>query len=203
MIIKRVLIILFAVVWAVSFIQIFSVPPYIGDIFAIYKSGYFKELERNMYVITDSFLQIKTMSKAEYAWIYLNDVRTRFNIKIDVYDAQGNLVKAPGIVEMGNNSAVINMCSDINPQPQFTVTGRLYNGIIPVYRKSECNFCHQPLHKPLIGVITYSIPFDGYIYYTSERIILFTIITFAISIVLFVVIRWNPYKDIDELFDKK
>ncbi len=203
MIVKRVLIIVLAVLWGISFIQIFSVPPYIGDIFGIYKSGYFKELERNMYIITDSFLHIKTMTKPEYAWIYLNDLQKRSGISITVYDEQGNLIKAPGMTEMGNNSAVMNVCSDIKPQPQFTVKGRLYHGIIPIYRKSECNFCHQPSHKPLLGVITYAIPFDGYIYYTSERIILFTIITFAISILLFVVIRWNPYKEIKELFDKK
>lgn len=202
MVIKRILIGMLALLWIVSFIQIFSVPPYIGDIFGIYKSGYFKELERNMYIMTDSFLQIKTMTKPEYAWIYLNDLQKRYGISIAVYDAQGNRIKAPGISEMVNDSAVMNVCNDIKPQPTFTVTGRLYNGILPVYRKSECNFCHQPSRKPLLGVITYSIPFDGYIYYTSERIILFTIITFAISMLLFVVIRWNPYKDIQELFDK-
>jgi len=203
MIIKRVLIIMLSLMWAISFIQIFSVPPYIGDIFGIYKSGYFKELERNMYIITDSFLHIKTMTKPEYAWIYLDDLQKRSGISIMVYDAQGNLIKAPGMTETVNNSAIMNVCSDIRPQPQFTVKGRLYHGIIPIYRKSECNFCHQPSHKPLLGVITFAIPFDGYIYYTSERIILFIIITFAISILLFVVIRWNPYKDIKELFDKK
>ncbi|MEJ5360812.1 MAG: hypothetical protein WHV26_02020 [Spirochaetota bacterium] len=203
MIIKRVLIIMVALLWAISFIQIFSVPPYIGDIFGIYKSGYFKELERNMYIITDSFLHIKTMTKPEYAWIYLDDLQKRSGIIITVYDAQGNLIRAPGMTEAVDNSAVMNVCSDTKPQPQFTVKGRLYHGIIPIYRKSECNFCHQPSHKPLLGVMTYAIPFDGYIYYTSERIILFTIITFAISILLFVVIRWNPYKDIKELFDKK
>lgn len=203
MIIKRVLIILLGLLWAISFIQIFSVPPYIGDIFGIYKSGYFKELERNMYIMTDSFLQIKTMAKPEYAWIYLHDLQKRYGISISVYDTQGNLIKAPGMSAMINNSAIMSVCNDINPQPTFTVTGRFYNGILPVYRKSECNFCHQPSQKPLLGVITYSIPFDGYIYYTSERIILFTIITFAISIFIFVVLRWNPYEDITELFDKK
>lgn len=203
MIIKRVLIIMLALLWVISFIQIFSVPPYIGDIFEIYKSGYFKELERNMYIITDSFLHIKTMTKPEYAWIYLDDLQKRSGISIAVYDAQGNLIKAPGMSEIVNNTEIMNVCNDIKPQAQFTVSGRLYHGIIPVYRKSECNFCHQPSQKPLLGVITYAIPFDGYIYYTSERIILFTIITFAISIMLFVVIRWNPYKDIRELFDKQ
>lgn len=203
MIVKRVLIIMLALLWCISFIQIFSVPPYIGDIFAVYKSGYFKELERNMYIITDSFLHIKTMSKAEYAWVYLNDVQNRFGISINVYDAQGNLVKAPGMAEIDNNTSVMNTIQDIKPEPKFTVSGRFYNGVIPVFRKSECNFCHQPSQKPLLGVMTYSIPFDGYIYYTSERIILFIVITFAISILLFVVIRWNPYKDIQELFGKE
>ncbi len=203
MIVKRVLIVMLALLWSISFIQIFSVPPYIGDIFAVYKSGYFKELERNMYIITDSFLHIKTMSKAEYAWIYLNDVQNRFNISINVYDALGNFVKAPGMAEMNNNTTVMNIVHDIKPEPKFTVIGRHYSGIIPVYRKPECNFCHQPSQKPLLGVISFAIPFDGYIYYTSERIILFTVITFAISILLFVVIRWNPYKDIKELFSKE
>ncbi|MCX8123920.1 MAG: hypothetical protein N3F66_07115 [Spirochaetes bacterium] len=202
MIVKRVLIIMLAMLWCISFIQIFSVPPYIGDIFGIYKSGYFKELERNMYIITDSFLHIKTMSKAEYAWIYLKDLQKRFGINIHVYDSMGNLIQAPGMSEIVNNRDVLNVINDIKPQPKFAVHGRMYNGVIPVYRKTECNFCHQPSRKPVLGVIEFAIPFDGYIYYTSERTILFIIITFAISVLLFVVIRWNPYKDINELFDK-
>ena len=202
MIVKKILIIMLSLLWGISFIQIFSVPPYSGDIVTIYKSGYFKELERNMFMITDSFLQIKTMSKAEYAWIYLNDVSTKYNIIINVYNSEGRLVKAPGMYQIGTDTKVIPLLQELKPEAKFFITGDSYCGMIPVYRKSECNFCHQVSQQPLIGVITYSMPYDGYIYYTSERIIIFVIITFAISCLLFVVIRWQPYKDIQELFDK-
>ena len=202
MIVKKILIIMLMVLWGISFIQIFSVPPYSGDIVKIYKSGYFKELERNMFLITDSFLQIKTMSKAEYAWIYLNDVSTQYNIIINVYNSEGRLVKAPGMSQIGNDGKVIALLQELKPEAKFVIKGDSYSGVIPVFRKSECNFCHQVSQQPLIGVITFSIPYDGYIYYTSERIIIFVIITFAISCLLFVVIRWQPYKDVRELFDK-
>lgn len=202
MIVKKILIIMLSLLWGISFIQIFSIPPYSGDIVKIYKSGYFKELERNMFLITDSFLQIKTMSKAEYAWIYLNDISTKYNIIINVYNSEGRLVKAPGMSQIGNDTKVIPLLHELKPEAKFFITGDSYCGIIPVYRKSECNFCHQVSQQPLIGIITYSMPYDGYIYYTSERIIIFVIITFAISCLLFVVIRWQPYKDIQELFDK-
>lgn len=202
MIVKKILIVMLALLWCVSFIQIFSVPPYIGDIFPIYKSGYFKELERNMHIITDSFLNIKTMTKPEYAWIYLDDMQKRHGVSVDVYDNHGRLVKAPGIADQYNNDAVMSMIQNIEPLPQYYVSGRYYYGTIPVKRRTECNFCHLPSSKPLLGVMEFKIPFDGIIYYTSERVILFVIMTFAISSLLFVVIRWNPLKEVQDLFEK-
>ena len=48
----------------VSMSQIFSIPPYAGDIFPVYKSGYFKELDRGFSIITDSFIGIKVNGEA-------------------------------------------------------------------------------------------------------------------------------------------
>jgi len=87
--VKYLFIIMLVILLLVSFSQIFSIPPYAGDIFPAYKSGYFDELEKGFRIITDSFMGIKSMARPEYAWIFLSDIGTAHGIRIRVYDYRG------------------------------------------------------------------------------------------------------------------
>ena len=98
--IKYILIIFISVLILISILQIFSIPPYAEDIFKVYKSGYFVELEKGCEIIKDSFLDIKMMSKPVYGWIFVSDMKKKHGISIKVFDYRGREVTAPG--EIGN-----------------------------------------------------------------------------------------------------
>ena len=72
--IKFILIVLVSFLLFLSISQTLSIPPYEDDIFFVYKSGYFSELDRGFEIIKDSFLGIKTMKSPAYAWIFLSDI---------------------------------------------------------------------------------------------------------------------------------
>ena len=75
--IKYMYIVFVVILLIISIFQIFSIPPYAGNIFSVYKSGYFKELDNGFQVTIDSFLNIKMMSRPVYAWIFLKDIQER------------------------------------------------------------------------------------------------------------------------------
>src|SRR6056297_772558 len=138
MYLKRFILVILIMLWGVSFVQIFSVPPYAEDVYPVYKSGYFVELERQMGVIADSFLSIKTMSRAEYAWIFLDDVQMHHGITIKVYDSSGMLVPVPGEEEDIPDRNVLEVLHSVNPEPSFFIEGNLYHGIIPFRKQDRC-----------------------------------------------------------------
>ena len=201
--VKIIFAILISLIMAVSISQIFSIPPYAGDIFPVYKSGYFRELDRGFRVIADAFLGIKSMSKPEYAWIFLADTGVAHDMSIRVYDYRGYPVPAPGEKGTRQDKRVFAVINRLDPAPQSELRSGRYFSVIPMKARGECMFCHTHVNRrEVIGAVSFERPYDSWIYYSSERIIIFTIITMVLGALLYAVIRWDPGKNIKELFDK-
>jgi len=201
--VKLIFAILISLLMAVSISQIFSIPPYAGDIFPVYKSGYFKELDRGFGVIADSFLGIKSMSKPEYAWIFLKDTGISHDMKITVYDYRGYAVPAPGEKGSRPDKRIYEVINRVNPAPRSEIRGGRYASVIPLTARGECRFCHTRWNRrEVIGAISFERSYDATVYYSSERIIIFVIITAVLGALLYAVLRWDPGRNIKELFDK-
>ncbi|MDY6935395.1 MAG: hypothetical protein SVZ03_14365 [Spirochaetota bacterium] len=202
MIIKYMFIIILVLLTLISISQIFSIPPFAEDIFYIYKSGYFSELEKEFDIIKDSFINIKMMSKAVYAWIFLQDISKKHEIDIRVYNRRGNEVFAPGEETVEENERVIRLLNTSNPDIISEAKGEKYYSAIPILIERRCRFCHTINNKSnIVGVMTFEREYNPYIYYSSERVILFALISTALSIILYFVVRWDPEKRIKRLFN--
>ncbi len=183
--------------------QIFSIYPFAKDIFKVYKSGYFKELDNKFNIIAQSFLQIKSMSRATYAWIYLQEIEKDYGIKIKVYDFNGKRVLSPGDKVKNDDFFALKEINSSQSSAYSNIQNKKYYYFYPFKFKEECSFCHSDLsNSEMLGAITFKSDFNAKIYYSSERIIIFTIISIVISILLFFTIKWDPEKNIKELFDK-
>ncbi len=201
--VKIIFIALIAALMAVSASQIFTIPPYAGDIFPVYKSGYFSELDRGFGVIADSFVGIKSMAKPEYAWIFLADIGIAHEMDIKVYDYRGRRVTAPGEKSARQDKKIFGIINQLKPSVHSEIRGGRYCAVIPMKTRGECAFCHTRVNRrDVIGAISFERPYDAHVYYSSERIIIFILITTGLGVLLFLVARWNPGKNIKELFDK-
>ncbi|HNW28138.1 MAG TPA: hypothetical protein PKN50_06675 [Spirochaetota bacterium] len=201
--VKLIFALLISLLMAVSISQIFSIPPYAGDIFPVYKSGYFRELDRGFGVITDSFLGIKSMSKPEYAWIFLKDTGISNDMMISVFDYRGYAVPAPGETGGRQDKKIYEVINQLNPAPHTEIRGGRYVSVIPLRARGECRFCHTRWNRrEVIGALRFERSYDATVYYSSERIIIFVIITIVLGALLYAELRWDPGKNIKELFDK-
>lgn len=187
----------------ISLSQVFSIPPYSDDIFAVYKSGYFSELEKEFKIIRDSYINIKIFGEPVYAWIFLSDISERHGIKIKVYDQIGYQVTAPGERTDKRNKQVAGILNTIKPDIYSEVREGKYFSIIPVFAENRCKFCHQNLsNKNVIGALSFESDYNAHVYYSAERIIIFLLITIGLGIMLFIILMWDPERKIKELFDK-
>jgi hypothetical protein len=201
--IKYMYLIFVVILLIISIIQIFSIPPYAGNIFSVYKSGYFKELDNGFQLTIDSFLNIKMMSRPVYAWIFLNDIQKKNNINIKIYNNKGLEVPAPGEKKISYDDNVQKILSSLNPQSLSRIINNRYYSAMPVFIEDKCRFCHTNINKKNIaGIITFERDYDSYIYYSSERVIIFVIISIVLIILLYFIIKWDPARAVKELFDK-
>jgi hypothetical protein len=201
--VKLIFSILLAALMLVSISQIFSIPPYAGDIFPVYKSGYFKELDREFGIITDSFLGIKSMARPEYAWIFLSDMSIAHDMRIAVYDFRGYRVPAPGEKSGKPDREVLSAVNAARPAALTTADGGRYVSIVPIVARGECRFCHMATNRrSVIGALRFERTYNAAVYYTAERIIIFVCITIVLGLLLYALLRWDPGKNIKELFDK-
>lgn len=195
--------ILLAALILVSLSQIFSIPPYAGDLFPVYRSGYFKELDRGFNIVTDSFIGIKSMARPEYAWIFLSDIGIAHDMNITVYDYNGYRVPAPGEKSGRPDRKVLAAVNATRPAAVSETDGGRYVSIVPVFGRGECRFCHSGWNRrSVIGALRFERRFDAMVYYTSERILIFVCITIVLGLLLYALVRWDPGKNIKELFDK-
>ena len=187
----------------ISLSQIFPVPPFAGDVFPLYKSGYFDELDRGFSVLTDSFLGIKSMARSEYAWIFLADTGVKHDIKINVYDYRGYRVPAPGEKTGQPDREILKVMSALTTKTHSEIRGGKYFSVVPLFARGECKFCHTRWNsREVVGALSFERSYDAAVYYSSERKIIFIILAILLGGLLYAVVRWDPGKNIKELFDK-
>ncbi len=200
--IKTLLIATTALLLGMTLLQTLPVPPYAGDIYPLFRSRYFSELDRQFNTVVDAFLGIKTMARAPFAWIFLEDMRAKHSLAISVYNARGEAVKAPGEIAPGNDPAVLRLAGATAPRPFTELRGSMYYSAIPLSAEGKCRFCHSQAPGETIGVITFERKYDACVYYTWERVLPFSLISLVLLGVLIFLAQWDPRKKIKELFDK-
>ncbi len=194
---------LLALLLLISISQIFSLPPYGEDVFPAYKSGYFRELDRGFRIITDSFLGIKTLSRPVYGWIFLEDIKKKYGYTVEVFNSSGIKVSAPGMREDVPDEDVRAVLNSLAPEIETTIDGGRYIAVIPVTAENECRFCHRGYEEgSAVGALRFSRNFDSRVYYTAERVIIFLLLSIILTAALFFVMRWDPDRNVKELFDK-
>ncbi len=186
----------------ISILQLFNVPPYAGDVYSLYRSGYFVELDRQFQLIRKAFIDLKTMSRPEHAWIFLKDIEEDQDIRVRVYDGDGRGVPAPGRKEGGVNANVALFLDSDNSGLKTTVSGKTYRALLPVPWRERCAFCHDRPEGKMLGAMEFERTFNARIYYSSERIIIFTIISIVIAVLIIILLKWDPHREVKELFDK-
>ena len=199
-----ILLILALIQVVLSSIQIGNIPPYAKNIASIYKSGYFKELDFGFKTITTSFLEIKQKVDAIAAWDYLRTIKEKNNIQVNIFNTNGWNVTAPGITLNRKNKKIFNILNSGNPSIITSIKGGKYKAIIPLKGESQCFICHRKKNykSTYIGALSFSRTYDSYIYFSSEKMIIFFIFSIFLSVILFYLIKWDPEKNIKELFDK-
>ncbi len=202
--IKNILLAVNTFLLLVSISQIFSIPPFASDIFSVYKSGYFTEIDNSFRVIIDAFSAVKTNGRTEAGWVYLSDIEKTNGIKAAVYSKKGERVIAPSYYDNNKNSDIIKVLTAVNPETETRLVSGLYKSIIPAKAEKKCLICHTSFREnEVIGAFYFERKFNASIYYTSERIILFSLISLFLLILLILTARWDPERQIKELFDKK
>ncbi|MCU0845434.1 MAG: hypothetical protein MUC76_10955 [Spirochaetes bacterium] len=200
---KYAFLVLLGIVLAVSVLQMFSVPPYAGDVRALFRSGYFIELDKGFDIIKEAFIGTKMYGRPVSAWILLEDVGSRHGIDIRVYNASGLRVRAPGEAENGGDERVVRVLNSIEPAAYSEIIGGRYYSAVPVFMEDRCRFCHDSRQaKKLAGVLTFERDFDARVYYGAERVVIFAVISTALCLLIFLTLRWEPGRRVKELFDK-
>lgn len=186
------------VLLALSVLEIFQVFPGPDKIYSLYKSGYFSELDRSNAVIADSFIMIKTMSQPVRGWLSIRNFEEKYKMSINVYDAAGYRVPAPG--EKGElNRMVAENLSTPDPEVRNIIEGDRYVSIIPFKNGKECRICHR---QSRIGALMITRSFNAFAYYTLERRLIFIPFSAFFLILFIMIVKWDPGKRIKEMFDK-
>jgi hypothetical protein len=193
-----------SLLFVISTVQIFSVPPFAGDIADLYRSGYYSELDRGFDAVTLSFLSIKSMSGADYAWVYLADVRGELAIETSVFDSAGAHVPSPGTRGTSVDPEIAAMAGLGTKERRSFVSGSEYRSIVPVIYQPKCLLCHR---KGTVGGVAGYMAFkrdsNPKIYYSAERAMIFTVISAFLGLLMFITFRWDPGRNLKDLFDKK
>lgn len=193
----------FSLMLIFSILGIFNLPPSTFLQPGINSSGYFKNIDEKYEVIIDSFIGIKILSKPEYAWIFIDEIKKKHNLKIDIFNSKGEQVLMPGFyIDLIDPQALSVVDSKLSKGLSFVDKG-IYERIIPVKAEKRCLFCHRKAKEgDFIGVLKFQEKYQSLVYYSHERSLLFLMLSLVIIIVLIQVARWHPYKGVKELFDK-
>ncbi|MBP7605180.1 MAG: hypothetical protein KBA15_14735 [Spirochaetes bacterium] len=201
--IKYAFLAVLGVVLAVSVAQMFSLPPYAGDIHALYRSGYFVEIEKGFGIIKDAFVETKMYGRPVSAWILLDDIAARQGMDIRVYNPAGVHIKAPGEPGEAADARVVRVLNEAEPSVYSEIRGGRYYSVFPVFLEDRCRFCHDSRGGArLAGVITFERDFDARVYYGAERVIIFGVLSAGLCLLFFLTLRWEPGRRVKELFDK-
>lgn len=199
---KKIILAVVGLLLIISLVQIFPVPPYGEDIYPLYRSGYFHELDRLNRVVVYSFLAIKMYRSAEYGWIYLQDLEKE-GMVVTVYDAQGRLITAPGTRPGPRDDRIGRFISSRNTKAAILRDGR-YQTLLRVEAEERCLICHrQSSRGATLGIMEIDQGADSMAYYSRERVLLFIGLSLLLLALFVLVKRWKPDSDINKLFDKE
>ena len=101
------------------------------------------------------------------------------------------------------NYEVQKILTGIKPKKQSEISLNCFSTIMPIKLDKECLFCHKSNKKnKIIGAFVFKRGYNGKIYYSAERIIVFLLISILLVFLLFLLFQWDPEQNIKELFDK-
>jgi hypothetical protein len=188
-------------IFAVS--QIFMIYPSAGEIYPLYKSGYFSELDRQFRTIADAYRLVMLYGREEYGRGFLREVGEREGIEIHLFDERGEPVNQYGKNIPDEDKTAIRITQSIRPEPVSEIRGNRYYGAIPLFFDVRDQIRHQRKKAgTLAGVITFERPYDAGVYFSGERKTIFTGLALACAFLFFIVLRWDPERPLKELFDK-
>ena len=125
-------------------------------------------------------------------------------MNITVYDYTG--IPRPGARREGRPAGPKGTSGVNATRPAAVFGNRTAADIYRSYRSSargECRFCHSRWNRrEVIGALSFERRYDATVYYSSERIMIFMLITMVLGLLLYALVRWDPGKNIKELFDK-
>ena len=199
---KRVLIGATFFLLLISLLQVLPVPPYSNDLYPVFKSEYFKGLDTRAGIIAQSFLGVKIYGKPEAAWIHLQDIEKKYGLQLKVYDKSGRRIIAPGLYGTEKPSVLRGMLPVENENIRGVFENGMYISVVPLPAQDHCSICHNVKKGETMGILTVKQEYNPLIIYTVERIIIFLFISLMLMGILVILWRWDPQKNVKELFDK-
>lgn len=201
--IKFFLLLFFLFLLIISLTAVFNLPSHYALYPGLYKSGYFKNIDKKFEIIIDSFIGIKILTKPEYAWIFIDDLEKKHEIEIKVYNNKGGEVYTPGYHDDLSDSRVVTVINSPDDSGLTESGYGYYERIIPVNAEKKCIFCHKKEKEgELIGLISFKSRYESAVYQSKERSVIFSVISLLLVIIIIQLFRWNPYGRVKELFDK-
>jgi len=124
-------------------------------------------------------------------------------MSIAVFDRHGYLVPVPGEKKGGRDSEVLEVINAARPSMKTETRGGRYRAVIPFVARSECRICHRSMNeRGVVGAMRFERAYDAHVYYSLERVMIFTVIAIILGALLYAILRWDPGKSVKELFDK-
>jgi hypothetical protein len=201
---KYLLASLLLLLMSLSIAEIFPIFPKESFWYPWYRSEYFDEIDRQYQTAIDAFLSMKLASKKDQAWIFLEEFAPRNGVDIKIYKPDGERFISRGNEEKGNDEIVQRIVNSSSPGPVSQIRGNRYYRAIPIVFEKPCRICHRPEDpRKIAGVMTFERQFDGKLYFTAERRIIFSIIALLCAGLTFLVIRWDPDRHVKRLFGRK
>ncbi len=192
---------LFMLIFSVS--GIFNLPPSTFLQPGLSSSGFFRNIDKKYEAIIDSFIGIKILSRPEYAWIFIDEIEKKHNLRIEVFNTKGERVFMPGFYNDLIDKQAASVINSKSDKGLTFVDKGLYERIIPVKAEKRCVFCHRKEKEgDFIGVLKFQEKYESLVYHSHERSLLFLMLSLMVIIILIQVTRWHPYGGVKELFDK-
>lgn len=199
--IKYVLIVLLFLLTGLSVAEMFPIAPKGSFWYPWYQSGYFSEIDRQYKTVIDAFLSMKMTGKSESAWLFMDEMKSRSDISITVYNPRGEHVSSAGFLGDKSDPVAKRIALSSSPETFSEIRNGKYYSAIPVPLEKKCRICHNS-GEALAGVITFERPVGSMVYFSAERKLLFAVIALLCAALIFLVLRWDPDKKIKELLRK-
>ncbi len=186
---------------AVSLSQVFNIYPHAEDVYPIYRSGYFSELEEKARIIAESYTFLRGVDP-DFADVYIDDIEKRYGIRTRLYSASGASLRVRDAEQRSVSTEALKAILNPGDGAVCGVRDGLFvcNLALPV--SSSGGIVHGGSPSKPSGVLEVMMDYDTGVYYSRERILLFTLTTALLIVALIILVRWRPYDSVKEIFDK-